>query len=142
MAKLVHTSAMLDDFRATGALPTDTEDVINMTLAIGTAKVAMIMVEQQSGGFKVSFRSRSAVDCSKLAEQFGGGGHKAAAGAFVKEPFDAAAKSCWQPLAPHCARQERSSSRQISSMPNLTSSPANKNQPQIERRSFVMRAAR
>ena len=81
---------MLDDFRATGALPTDTEDVINMTLAIGTAKVAMIMVEQQSGGFKVSFRSRSAVDCSKLAEQFGGGGHKAAAGAFVKEPFDAA----------------------------------------------------
>ncbi len=87
--KVVYTSAMLDDFRATGALPTDTEDVINMTLAIGTAKVAMIMVEQQSGGFKVSFRSRSAVDCSKLAEQFGGGGHKAAAGAFVKEPFDA-----------------------------------------------------
>ena len=79
--KLVHTAAMLEDFRATGALPTDTEDVINMTLAVGTAKVAMIMVEQQSGGFKISFRSRSAVDCSKLAEQFGGGGHKAAAGA-------------------------------------------------------------
>ncbi len=36
--KVVYTAAMLDDFRATGALPTDTEDVINMTLAIGTAK--------------------------------------------------------------------------------------------------------
>jgi phosphoesterase RecJ-like protein len=81
--RLVYTAALLDDFRATGALPTDTEDVINLTLQVGTAQVAMIMVEQQAGGFKISFRSRSAVDCSKLAEQFGGGGHKAAAGAFI-----------------------------------------------------------
>jgi phosphoesterase RecJ-like protein len=88
--KLVHTAAMLEDFRATGALPTDTEDIINLTLQVGTARVAMIMIEQQAGGFKVSFRSRSAVDCSKLAEQFGGGGHKAAAGAFIREPFDKA----------------------------------------------------
>jgi phosphoesterase RecJ-like protein len=41
------------------------------------------MVEQLKGGFKISFRSRSKVDCSQLAQQFGGGGHKAAAGAFV-----------------------------------------------------------
>jgi phosphoesterase RecJ-like protein len=88
--KLVHTAALLEDFRATGALPTDTEDVINLTLQVGTALVAMIMVEQQAGGFKISFRSRSAVDCSKLAEQFGGGGHKAAAGAFINEPLEAA----------------------------------------------------
>lgn len=88
--KLVYTAALLDDFKATGALPTDTEDVINLTLQVGTAQVALIMVEQQTGGFKISFRSRSAVDCSKLAEQFGGGGHKAAAGAFINEPLEPA----------------------------------------------------
>jgi phosphoesterase RecJ-like protein len=88
--KIVYTAAMLEDFHATGALPTDTEDVINLTLAVGTAKVAMIMVEQKSGEFKVSFRSRCSVDCSKLAERFGGGGHKAAAGAHVQGPFDVA----------------------------------------------------
>jgi phosphoesterase RecJ-like protein len=88
--RLVHTAALLEDFRATGALPTDTEDVINLTLQVGTAQVAMIMVEQQAGGFKISFRSRSAVDCAKLAEQFGGGGHKAAAGAFITGPLEAA----------------------------------------------------
>jgi phosphoesterase RecJ-like protein len=88
--KLIYTAVTLDDFQATGALPTDTEDVINLTLQVGTALVALIMVEQQTGGFKISFRSRCAVDCSKLAEQFGGGGHKAAAGAFIKEPFEAA----------------------------------------------------
>jgi phosphoesterase RecJ-like protein len=88
--KLLHTAALVEDFQATGALPSDTEDVINLTLQVGTALVAMIMVEQQSGGFKISFRSRSAVDCSKLAEQFGGGGHKAAAGAFITGPLDEA----------------------------------------------------
>jgi bifunctional oligoribonuclease and PAP phosphatase NrnA len=47
----------------------------------------VILVEQHSGGFKISVRSRSAVDCSKLAEKYGGGGHKAAAGAFLDGPL-------------------------------------------------------
>ena len=58
--------------------------MINFALAIRGTQVAVIFVEQAAGGFKISFRSRSAVDCSKLAEQFGGGGHKAAAGALVQ----------------------------------------------------------
>ncbi|HEV3006668.1 MAG TPA: DHH family phosphoesterase [Pirellulales bacterium] len=88
--RLVHTAVFLDDFKATGALPSDTEDVINMTLTVAGTEVAVILVEQTNGKFKVSFRSRSAVDCSKLAEIFGGGGHKAAAGAMVDGPFDQA----------------------------------------------------
>lgn len=81
--RLAHTYVLKEDFSQTGALPSDTEDVINMALAIAGTEVAVIMVEQQAGGFKLSFRSRGPVDCSKLAEQFGGGGHKAAAGAFL-----------------------------------------------------------
>jgi phosphoesterase RecJ-like protein len=85
--RLIHTHVLREDFQATGALPSDTEDVINMTLEVAGTEVAVILVEQPAGGFKVSFRSRSQVDCSKLAEVFGGGGHKAAAGAFVDGPF-------------------------------------------------------
>jgi bifunctional oligoribonuclease and PAP phosphatase NrnA len=81
--RLAHTYVLKEDFTQTGSLPSDTEDVINMALGIKGTEVAVIFVEQGSGGFKISFRSRSAVDCSKLAEQFGGGGHKAAAGASV-----------------------------------------------------------
>ena len=88
--RLIHTSIRRDDFEATGAAPSDSEDVINMTLAVGGTEVAVIFVEQMTGGFKISFRSRSDVDCSRLAEQFGGGGHKKAAGAFTKEPFETA----------------------------------------------------
>ncbi len=82
--RLAYTAALAEDFSATGALPSDTEDVINMTLAIAGTEAAFILVEQQTGGFKISFRSRVvARDCSKLAQQFDGGGHKAAAGGFT-----------------------------------------------------------
>jgi len=86
--RLVHTYVLKDDFASTGALPSDTEDVVNMTLAITGTEVAVIMVEQSGGGFKLSFRSRCELDCSQVAEQFGGGGHKAAAGAFVQGTLD------------------------------------------------------
>jgi bifunctional oligoribonuclease and PAP phosphatase NrnA len=82
--RLAHTYVLKEDFTQTGALPSDTEDVINMALGIKGTETAVIFVEQAGGGFKISFRSRSALDCSRLAEQFGGGGHKAAAGASLK----------------------------------------------------------
>ncbi len=88
--RLVHTAVFQDDFTSTGALASDTEDVVNMTLTVAGTEVAVFLVEQTDGKYKVSFRSRSAVDCSKLAEVFGGGGHKAAAGAMIDGPYDAA----------------------------------------------------
>lgn len=78
---LAYTHVLLEDFQQTGSLPSDTEDAINMLLAIAGTQVAVIFVQLPNNAFKVSFRSRSHVDCSKLAEQFSGGGHKAAAGA-------------------------------------------------------------
>ena len=82
--KLVHTHVLKEDFIETGAEPSDTEDAVNMTLAIAGTKFAFIMVEQLRGGFKISFRSRCGVDASEVARTFGGGGHKAAAGAFLE----------------------------------------------------------
>lgn len=80
--KLVHTYVTKRDFEETGALPSDTEDAVNLTLAIGGTQAAVIMIEQLKGGFKLSFRSRCGLDCNEIAREFGGGGHKAAAGAF------------------------------------------------------------
>jgi phosphoesterase RecJ-like protein len=88
--RFIYTAVRQQDFKDTGAIPSDTEDIINMTLNVVGTQMAVILVEQPTGDAKVSFRSRCHVDCSKLAEQFGGGGHKAAAGAFVKGPFEQA----------------------------------------------------
>jgi phosphoesterase RecJ-like protein len=86
--RLAHSFVLKEDFAATGALPSDTEDVVNMQLAIAGTEAAVILVEQLGGGFKISFRSRCRMDCSQVAEQFGGGGHKAAAGAFLPGTFE------------------------------------------------------
>jgi len=71
----------LQDFDELQALPSDTEDIVNMPLQIAGTQFAVMFVEQRTGRFKVSFRSRCDVDCSRLAAMFQGGGHKRAAGA-------------------------------------------------------------
>ncbi|MBN2475764.1 MAG: DHH family phosphoesterase [Pirellulales bacterium] len=88
--RLIHTYIERADFEAAAAHPSDSEDMINMTLAVGGTEAAVIFVEQVTGGFKISFRSRNELDCSLLARQFGGGGHKKAAGAFLDEPLRSA----------------------------------------------------
>ena len=85
--RLVHTFVLKEDFAETGALPSDTEDAINLTLAIAGTQMAIILVEQLKGGFQISFRSRCHVDCTQLARNFGGGGHRAAAGAYIEGEF-------------------------------------------------------
>ena len=81
--RLAYTHVLLEDFQKTGSLPSDTEDAINMLLAIAGTQFAVIFVQLSADSYKISFRSRCQVDCSKLAEQFAGGGHKAAAGATI-----------------------------------------------------------
>lgn len=88
--RLVYTHVLKEDFEQCGALPQDTEDAINLSLAIAGTQFAVILVEQATGGFKLSFRSRCELDCNRIANHFGGGGHKAAAGAFVEGPFEVA----------------------------------------------------
>ncbi|MCG8652254.1 MAG: DHH family phosphoesterase [Pirellulales bacterium] len=81
---LVYTHVLKEDFAAMGAEANDTEDAINLTLAVAGTQGAIIFVGQLRGGFKLSFRSRCAMDCNDIATKFGGGGHKAAAGAFLE----------------------------------------------------------
>ena len=88
--RLIYTWLARDDFQSTGANPQDSEDVINETLSVGGTRVAVILVEQEDGAVKLSFRSRCHVDCRRVAEQFGGGGHKNAAGAVIAGPLEAA----------------------------------------------------
>ncbi len=61
---------------------TDDADLINIVSSIDDADVAIMFVEQSKKRTKVSWRGlKPTVDVSRVACQFGGGGHKAAAGA-------------------------------------------------------------
>lgn len=75
------------DYEATGALPADTEDLVNLTRGLAGVQVGLMFMEQPRGGIKISFRSRPGVDVAQIAEQFGGGGHRQASGATLHLPL-------------------------------------------------------
>lgn len=82
--QVAYTEVRREDYAATGALPSDTEDLINFCRSIAGVEVAIFFMEQPAGGIKVSFRSRAPVDVARLAEQFNGGGHARASGAVIQ----------------------------------------------------------
>lgn len=88
--RIASLAALREDFEATGAAPADTEDVVNAALRIDGVEAAVLFVEQMEGGCKISLRSRGSIDCSELAERFGGGGHRAASGAMFQGNYDVA----------------------------------------------------
>lgn len=72
------------DFTRTGARPIDSEGLIDHIRAIEPVVVACMFEEVGPDLVRISLRSKSpAVDVNKIALQFGGGGHVAAAGARV-----------------------------------------------------------
>jgi len=91
--RLGYLTVSVQDYKETGAIPADTEDLVNQCLTVVGVEAAFIAIEQPNGNVKVSFRSRLEIDVAEVAAQFGGGGHKQAAGATLPGPLaDALAK--------------------------------------------------
>jgi bifunctional oligoribonuclease and PAP phosphatase NrnA len=78
--RIVYTAISRDDLARTGAIAADSEDLVDFTVSLRGVEVGMLFIEQARGGVKASLRSRTGLDCAKLAGQLGGGGHRAAAG--------------------------------------------------------------
>ncbi len=68
-----------DDLHALELSQGWTENLIDLIRVVQGAHVAILIVQGESGS-RVSLRSTGEVDVSAVAEHFGGGGHKAAAG--------------------------------------------------------------
>jgi bifunctional oligoribonuclease and PAP phosphatase NrnA len=86
--QVAYTELHRGDYAAAGATPQDSEDLVNYTRSISGVEVGLFFMEQPRGGVKVSFRSRSRVDVAKVAQQFGGGGHRLAAGAILETSLE------------------------------------------------------
>ncbi len=88
--RLLTTAITQADLNSVGAEATDTEDVINRLLSVRGVEVALLFLELGPQETKVSLRSRSTIDVNQIANQFGGGGHKAASGVRYKGPLSEA----------------------------------------------------
>lgn len=78
----VVTQRMVED---TGATWDDKKGFVNYVLSIEGVKAALLFSETDDGA-KISFRSEADVRVDEWARHFDGGGHRNAAGAYVKGP--------------------------------------------------------
>ncbi|HZN90307.1 MAG TPA: bifunctional oligoribonuclease/PAP phosphatase NrnA [Thermoleophilaceae bacterium] len=81
-----------DDYQETGALETDSEGVVDHMRAVEGTRVAGLVREllgaDREGMRKVSLRATDGtVDVSRIAREFGGGGHPQAAGFSTAVPY-------------------------------------------------------
>ncbi len=91
--RIAYATVTREDFDRTGAIPPDTEDLVDFTVSLRGVEVGLLFIEQKRGGIKLSVRSRSGFDCSKLTGLFGGGGHRAASGAMLPDPLPEAVET-------------------------------------------------
>lgn len=78
----VVTKEMLDRFEINYD---DIDSITPYTRDIEGVELGVFIKEKNLGEIKVSFRSKTYIDCSELAKNFGGGGHKRAAGCTIKD---------------------------------------------------------
>lgn len=81
--RIAWTSITLEDRKQAGYPGKDDADLTNLLSSIENVRVIILFNEQKNCKIKVSWRSDTSIDVSKIASRFGGGGHPPASGAEV-----------------------------------------------------------
>ena len=76
------------DFEELGANDSETEGVVNHVRSIQNVQVGILFREIPGRKVRISLRARDGSDVNKIANAFGGGGHKLAAGCALEPPLD------------------------------------------------------
>ena len=80
-----------NDMERTGADAEDCEGVVNYLISIAGVESAVFLREVPDvNQFRLSIRSKGKVDVARIAEHFGGGGHRSASGCTLDGPLDVA----------------------------------------------------
>jgi len=79
--------------REAGGTYEDTEGLINLPLTVKEIQAVVFFKEHEGETYRVSMRSKGDIDIGAIAKEFGGGGHKNAAGCTVTGAIDALQKS-------------------------------------------------
>jgi bifunctional oligoribonuclease and PAP phosphatase NrnA len=73
-----------ETYARSGARPDETEGLIEYLQAVKTVEVAFLLESLPDGFTRASMRSRGKVDVQQICREFGGGGHRLAAGLRTK----------------------------------------------------------
>lgn len=74
--------------KKTGAADEDADGFVNYPLTVGEVEAVALLKECAPGVYRTSLRSKGDVNVARVAEIFGGGGHRNAAGCTLKGPWE------------------------------------------------------
>ena len=95
--------------RAAGGTYEDTEGLINLPLTVKEIQAVVFFKQTEGDEYRVSMRSKGDIDIGAVAKEFGGGGHKNAAGCTVDAaPIDALQKMFVEKIAAARSTQDAS----------------------------------
>jgi len=77
-----------DMARAAGGTYEDTEGLVNLPLTVKEIQAVVFFKQHEGDEYRVSLRSKGDIDLGAVAKEFGGGGHKNAAGCTVSGAID------------------------------------------------------
>ena len=73
--------------RAAGGTYEDTEGLVNLPLTVKEVEAVIFFKQEAGDQYRVSLRSKGNIDIGSIAKEYGGGGHKNAAGLTVTGPI-------------------------------------------------------
>jgi phosphoesterase RecJ-like protein len=79
--------------REAGGTYEDTEGLINLPLTVKEIQAVVFFKQIEGDKYRVSMRSKGEIDIGAVAKEFGGGGHKNAAGCTVEGAIDSLQKT-------------------------------------------------
>lgn len=91
--KLIYSTISASEFKEFDCTSKDVGSVVSQLKGVEGAGLACFLYEKAPNVIKVSFRCEEDYDVCELALQFGGGGHKRAAGGTINEPLEKAVES-------------------------------------------------
>lgn len=90
--KICYTWISFDEMAEFGLDFEASEELSTFAKMLENTKMSLVFKQKEENLVKVSLRSQNGYDVAKLAEKFGGGGHKQAAGCTINAPLDVAIK--------------------------------------------------
>ncbi|MDR2808381.1 MAG: bifunctional oligoribonuclease/PAP phosphatase NrnA [Spirochaetaceae bacterium] len=94
--KLIVTHETQEETHRFGLESRDSDTLYQLLQSIATVDAVVVIRQETPQNCTIGFRSQGTVDVSKIAEQFGGGGHANAAGASIPGTID----EVWDKLHP------------------------------------------
>jgi phosphoesterase RecJ-like protein len=85
----------------------DTEGYVNLPLSIKGVEVAMLIKQLEEKKYRISLRSKGAVNVFKIATAFAGGGHHSAAGCYLEGNYHQVKQRILNEIYKHLPKEQK-----------------------------------